>query len=128
VFSGTVKVAYPIGSDDQGRRSSWSLTDVPDVWSHDDTPFTAVTDRVESTVAQAAAVAGDGIVGNSCDWHRPAVPQRGPLDEIVINLVPVLLGGNIRPAALWSRLRVDQIDRCRWIAREWLIGPMALQT
>jgi hypothetical protein len=67
VFSGTLRLAYPIGSDDEACRSSWSLTDVPDGWSRDDAPFTVVTDRVESTVAQAAAVAGDGIVGNSCD-------------------------------------------------------------
>jgi hypothetical protein len=66
VFSGTVKLAYPIGSDDEACRSSWSLTDVPDGWSRDDVPFTAVIDRVETAVAQAAPVAGDGIVGNRC--------------------------------------------------------------
>jgi len=65
-FSGTVKLAHPIGSDDEACRSSWSLADVPDGLSRDDAPFTAVTDRVESAVAQAAPVAGDGIVGNRC--------------------------------------------------------------
>jgi hypothetical protein len=59
---------------------------VADGWSRDDAPFTLATDGVESAVAQAAAVAGDGIVGDS---PADSVQQRvnsSLLDEIVINL------------------------------------------
>jgi hypothetical protein len=52
-----------------------------------------------------------------------------PLDEIVINLVAVLLGGGIRAAARWS----TAARGCGSIlvfgfAGEWLIGGVALHT
>jgi dihydrofolate reductase len=64
---------------------------VPDGW--DDAPFTFVTDGVESAVAQAAAVAGSGIVGVSGGDVVQQCLNAGLIDEIAIDLVPVLLGG-----------------------------------
>src|SRR5918995_1349014 len=46
-----VQVAYPIGSDHEARRSSWSLTKRADAWSRDNAPFTVVIDGVEGAVA-----------------------------------------------------------------------------
>src|SRR5262245_2480083 len=69
---------------------------VPDGWPREDRPFTFVTDGVESAVAQAKAAAGEGVVGVA----GPNVVQQclnaGLLDEVRINLVPVLLGRGIR--------------------------------
>ncbi len=69
---------------------------VPDGWPRDDAPFTFVTDGLESAVAQAKAVAGDKTVGVA----GPAIAQQcinaGLLDEVHIELVPVLLGQGIR--------------------------------
>jgi dihydrofolate reductase len=66
----------------------------PDGW--DDAPFTFVTDGVESAVAQAAAIAGDGIVGVSGADVVQQCLNAELLDEIAIDLVPVLLGEGIR--------------------------------
>jgi dihydrofolate reductase len=70
---------------------------VPAGWPREDAPVpvTFVTDGVERAVAQAKAVAGDGWVGVG----GPDVVQQclnaGLLDEVRINLVPVLLGAGI---------------------------------
>lgn len=68
---------------------------VPDGWPRADRLFTFVTDGVESAVAQAKAVAGEGWVGVA----GPNVVQQclnaGLLDEVRVNLVPVLLGRSI---------------------------------
>ncbi len=69
---------------------------VPDGWPRADAPFTFVTDGLESAVAQAKAVAGDKTVGVA----GPSIAQQcinvGLLDEVHIELVPVLLGAGIR--------------------------------
>ncbi len=70
--------------------------EVPEGWPRDDVPFTFVTDGVESAVAQASAVAGDRVVGvGSADVVQQCL-NAGLLDEIVVNLAPVLLGDGIR--------------------------------
>ena len=71
---------------------------VPEGWPRADAPVpvTFVTDGVDSAVRQAGAAAGDGWVGVA----GPDVAQQclaaGLLDEIRVNLVPVLLGAGIR--------------------------------
>jgi hypothetical protein len=53
-------------------------------------------------VTRATPVAGDGIVGiGVADIVRQGL-NASVLDEIVINLVPVLLGEGIRTVAGWS--------------------------
>jgi dihydrofolate reductase len=71
---------------------------VPDAWvaAHPDAPFTFVTDGVESAVAQAKSAAGDGAVA----IFGPAVARQcldiGLLDELWVDLAPVLLGDGVR--------------------------------
>lgn len=61
-----------------------------------DSPFTFVTDGVESAVAKAKEIAGDKSVGvGGADVARQCL-KAGLLDEIGIDLVPVLLGKGIR--------------------------------
>jgi dihydrofolate reductase len=69
---------------------------VPTDWSHPEAPFTFVTDGVESAVRQAGEVAGDQpVVVTAGDIGRQAL-EAGLVDEIHVELVPVLLGGGTR--------------------------------
>jgi dihydrofolate reductase len=69
---------------------------VPEGWPRDGAPFTVVLDGVESAVAQAKAAAGDKTVGLA----GPSVIQEcinaDLVDELHVELVPVLLGDGIR--------------------------------
>ncbi|GII03172.1 dihydrofolate reductase family protein [Planobispora takensis] len=67
---------------------------VPDGWPREDAPFTFVTDGVESAVAQAKEVAGDGWIGVGSKIASQCL-NAGLLEEIRVDLVPVLLGGGI---------------------------------
>ena len=69
---------------------------VPEDWPRDDTPFTFVTEGVESAVAQAKAMAGDRIVAVATPTITQQCLNAGLLDVIRVNLVPVLLGEGIR--------------------------------
>jgi dihydrofolate reductase len=56
-------------------------------------PFTFVTEGVEAAIEQAAAVAGENAVAvNGGTMARQAL-EAGLIDELWIDLVPVLLGG-----------------------------------
>ncbi|GAA4048358.1 dihydrofolate reductase family protein [Arthrobacter methylotrophus] len=75
--------------------------EVPEEWSDSDSTVHFVTDGLESAVAQAKAAAGDKIVGmHGADTIRECL-DTGLLDEIRIDLVPLLLGSGIR---LFDRL------------------------
>ena len=70
---------------------------VPDGWPREDRPMiTFVTDGVESAVEQARAAAGDGWVGVGGANVAQQCLDLGLLDEVRINLVPVLLHEGIR--------------------------------
>jgi dihydrofolate reductase len=69
---------------------------VPDGWPRDDAPFAFVTDGVEQAVARASAVAGDRNVGVAGPNVIQQVLDARLLDELTIELVPVVLGEGIR--------------------------------
>jgi len=69
---------------------------VPQDWVYEGSPFTFVTDGVESAVEQAKAVAGDKDVAVGAASIVQQCISAGLLDEIHIDLVPVLLGGGVR--------------------------------
>jgi dihydrofolate reductase len=69
---------------------------VPDGWPRDDKPISFVTDGVESAVEQARAAAGEGWVGVGGANIAQQCLNAGLLDEVRVNLVPVLLGEGIR--------------------------------
>ncbi|MBB6407062.1 dihydrofolate reductase family protein [Arthrobacter sp. AZCC_0090] len=74
---------------------------VPEGWTRSDSTVHFVTDGLESAVAQAKAAAGDKIVGmHGADTIRQCL-DAGLLDEIRVDLVPLLLGSGIR---LFDRL------------------------
>src|SRR6266508_832813 len=71
--------------------------DVPQGWPREDAPLpiTFVTDGVEHAVAQAKTTAGEGWVGVAGPNIAQQCLDAGLLDEVRINLVPVLLGKGI---------------------------------
>ena len=76
-------------------------------WVYEGSPFTFVTDGLESAVEQAKVVAGEkdvGVVGASLVQQ---CIRAGLLDEIHVDLAPVLLGDGVR---LFDHLGTEPID------------------
>lgn len=71
------------------------------------TEGTAVTDGIESALEQARAIAGDKDVAVGAPDVAQQYLRAGLLDEIHINLVPVLLGDGVR---LFANLEDCQFD------------------
>jgi dihydrofolate reductase len=69
---------------------------VPQEWAGEGSPFTFVTDGIESALEKAKAAAGDKAVLVSGSKITQQCLKAGLLDEIQIDLVPVLLGAGVR--------------------------------
>jgi len=69
---------------------------IPQEWVKEGSPFTFVTDGIESAVRQAKALAGnkDVIVGTATTLQQCL--NAGLLDEITIDLVPAVLGKGVK--------------------------------
>jgi dihydrofolate reductase len=80
---------------------------VPKEWVTEGSPFTFVTDGVESAIRQAKAAAGGKNVAVSSANVMQQCLAAGLLDEIHIDLVPALLGRGIR---LFDNLGPDPIE------------------
>ncbi len=80
---------------------------IPQEWVREGSPFTFVTDGVESAVEKAKQAAG----GKHVDIIGASIVQQcikaDLLDEIQINLVPILLGGGVR---LFDHLGSEPIE------------------
>jgi dihydrofolate reductase len=80
---------------------------VPNDWVNEGSSFTFVTDGLESAVEQAIEIAGGkdvGVIGASLVQQ---CIRAGLLDEIHIDLVPVVLGDGIR---LFDHLSTEPIE------------------
>jgi dihydrofolate reductase len=87
---------------------------VPEGWPRDDAPFTFVSEGIERAIEVAKELAGDKGVGlNAGEIARQAL-DAGLLDEIWIDLVPVLLGGG---TPFFSQLAAAPVE---------LEGPLAV--
>jgi dihydrofolate reductase len=79
----------------------------PREWVYEGSPFTFVTDGLRSAVEQAKRVAGSRDVGvGGADVAQQCI-RAGLVDEVGIDLVPVLLGEGIR---FFDRLGADKIE------------------
>jgi dihydrofolate reductase len=67
---------------------------VPTEWveSHPDAPFHFVTDGVEAAVAKAQEIAGDHLVSVTAGTIARQCLELGLLDEVAVDLVPVVMG------------------------------------
>jgi len=70
---------------------------VPEEWvaAHPDAPFTFVTDGIESALDRARTIAGDRNVGVTAGRISSQCLALGLLDEIWLDLVPVVLGNGV---------------------------------
>ncbi|MET9529431.1 MULTISPECIES: dihydrofolate reductase family protein [unclassified Streptomyces] len=85
-----------IGGHPMGKPVIVVSHSIPDGWPRADTPLTFVTDGVESAVAQARATAGEKTVTiGSAELTQQCI-NAGLLDELQIDLVPLLLGSGVR--------------------------------
>jgi dihydrofolate reductase len=66
---------------------------VPEGWPRDDAPFTFVSEGIERAVEVAKQLAGGKVVGLNGGMIARQALDAGLLDEIWVDLVPVLLGG-----------------------------------
>lgn len=71
---------------------------VPEEWvrAHPDAPFTFVTDGIERAIEKARQIAGDKNIGVTAGKLASQCLELGLVDEISIDLVPVLLGAGTR--------------------------------
>jgi dihydrofolate reductase len=68
---------------------------VPGDWPYDDAPFTFVTEGIERAIAEAREIAGGKDVGLTAGSIATQALDAGLLDEILMSVVPVVLGGGI---------------------------------
>jgi dihydrofolate reductase len=68
----------------------------PTDWPFPDAPFTFVTDGVQSAVAQAQAFAGERDVSLTAGNLAGQALRAGLVDELRIDLVPVVFGSGVR--------------------------------
>jgi dihydrofolate reductase len=81
------------GSHPMGRPVVVVTHSVPEGWPREDAPFMFVTDGIESAIKAAKDLAGDKVVGVNGGTIARQCLNAGLLDEIWVDLVPVLLGG-----------------------------------
>ena len=80
---------------------------VPQEWDYEGSPFAFVTDGLESAIEKAREIAGEKSIGvGGADITRQCL-KLGLLDEINIDLVPVLLGQGVR---LFEYLGIDPVE------------------
>jgi len=80
---------------------------VPQEWVKEGSHFTFVTDGVASAIEKAREIAGDKSVGVAGANIAQQCLKLGLLDEIGIDLVPVLLGEGIR---FFEHLGIEPIE------------------
>lgn len=72
---------------------------VPEDWiaAHPNAPFSFVTDGVEAAIARAREIAGDRAVTVTGGTIARQCLDLGLLDEVAVDLVPVVMGDGNRP-------------------------------
>ncbi len=80
---------------------------IPQEWAGKESVFTFVSDGVESAVARAKKIAGNKNVAVVAASITQQCLKAGLLDEIHVDLAPVLLGGGVR---LFDHLGIEPIE------------------
>ncbi|HEX5689909.1 MAG TPA: dihydrofolate reductase family protein, partial [Roseiflexaceae bacterium] len=109
-------IAHAWGGNPPGGGPCFVATHtVPPEWAKQDSPFVFVTDGVASAVRQAQQAAGGKNVSVSSASIMQQCLKLGLMDEIQIDLAPVLLGGGVR---LFDNLGPEAIQLERIAALE----------
>ncbi|MFC4018852.1 dihydrofolate reductase family protein [Micromonospora sp. GCM10011542] len=80
---------------------------VPQGWERENDSFVFVTDGIERAIERAKAIAGDKEVGVNGGTIAAQVIEAGLLDEVHVDLVPVLLGDGI---PLFADLKIAPVQ------------------
>jgi dihydrofolate reductase len=80
---------------------------IPQEWIKPGSPFIFVTDGIESAIEQAKTIAGEKDVAVGTATTLQQCLNAGLLDEIHIDLAPVVLGGGVR---LFDHLGVAPVE------------------
>lgn len=83
--------------------------EVPDEWvdAHPQAPFSFVTDGVQAAIARAQELAGDRVVAVTGGTIATQCMDLGLLDEVAVDLVPVVMGEGNRP--FFGRLSSERV-------------------
>lgn len=92
----TFDIAHAWGGHPPGSPCFIVTHTVPQEWATDGSPFTFVTDGVESAVRQARAAAGDKDVVICTANILQQCLKAGLVDEIHVDVAPLLLGKGVR--------------------------------
>ena len=103
----TFDIARAWGGHPPGRPCFIVTHSVPQEWVREGSPFTFVTDGVESAIRQAKQAARDKDVDVCTANILQQCLKAGLLDELYIDLVPVLLGNGVR---LFEQLGTEPIE------------------
>jgi dihydrofolate reductase len=92
----TFDIAHAWGGNPPGSPAFIVTHNVPQVWVYEGSPFTFVTDGVETAIRQARQAAGDKDVVVCTASILQQCLNAGLMDEIHVDVAPMLLGGGVR--------------------------------
>ncbi|MEW6401205.1 MAG: dihydrofolate reductase family protein [Chloroflexota bacterium] len=103
----TFDIAHAWGGHPPGAPAFIVTHHIPQDWVYDGSPFTFVTDSVESAVRQARQAAGEKDVVICTASILQQCLNAGLMDEIHVDVAPLLLGNGIR---LFDHLNIKPIE------------------
>src|SRR4030095_13185939 len=103
----TFDIAHAWGGNPPGSPAFIVTHDIPQEWVYEGSPFTFVTDGVESAIRQAQQAAGDKDVVVCTASILQQCLNLGLMDEIHIDVAPLLLGKGVR---LFDHLDIKPIE------------------
>ena len=91
----TFDIAHAWGGNPPGSPAFIVTHKVPQEWVKDGSPFTFVTDGVESAIRQAKQAAGDKDVVICTPSILQQAIKAGLVDEITVDIAPILIGDGV---------------------------------
>jgi dihydrofolate reductase len=103
----TFDIAHAWGGNPPGSPAFIVTHHVPQEWVKPSSPFTFVTDGVESAIHQAQKAAGDKDVVICTPSILQQALKAGLVDEIHVDVAPILIGDGV---SLFDRLKTGPIN------------------
>jgi dihydrofolate reductase len=91
----TFDIAHAWGGNPPGSPAFIVTHNIPQEWVKPGSPFTFVTDGVESAIRQAKEAAGDKDVVICTPSILQQAIKAGLVDEITVDVAPILIGGGV---------------------------------
>lgn len=103
----TFDIAHAWGGNPPGSPAFIVTHNIPQEWVKPGSPFTFVTDGVESAIHQAQKAAGEKDVVICTPSILQQALRAGLVDEITVDLAPILIGDGV---SLFDRLKTGPIN------------------